>query len=89
MLRWQAAASQQRSASPVRANPNADFNMADLERLDKMMVVVALLGMIVNVVQVFAISNHAWLKATAMADGQPFTAHLSLASARFGEGTSR
>ena len=62
-----AAASQQRSASPVRANPNADFNMADLERLDKMMVVVALLGMIVNVVQVFAISNHAWLKATAMA----------------------
>ena len=62
--------------------------MADLERLDKMMVVVALLGLIVNVVQVFAISNHAWLKATAMANGQPFTAHLSLASARFGEGAS-
>jgi len=62
--------------------------MADLDRLDKMMVVVALLGLIVNVVQVFAISNHAWLKATAMANGQPFTAHLSLASARFGEGTA-
>lgn len=62
--------------------------MSDLDRLDKMMVVVALLGMIVNVVQVFAISNHAWLKATAMADGQPFTAHLSLASARFGDGVA-
>ena len=49
-------------------------------------VVVAFLGLIVNVVQVTAISNHAWLKATALSDGQAFTAHLSLASARFGDG---
>jgi len=71
---------------PNRGNPNAEFDMSQLDRLDKMMVVVACLGLIVNVVQVTAISNHAWLKATALSDGQAFTAHLSLASARFGDG---
>jgi len=50
-------------------------------------VLVAFLGLIVNVVQVVAISNHAWLKATALSAGQPFTAHLSLTSVQFGNAT--
>ena len=65
----------------------ADISIQDLERLDKTMVLVAFLGLIINVVQVVAISNHSWLKATALSNGQPFTAHLSLASVQFGNDT--
>ena len=61
--------------------------MEQLDRLDKVLVVVAALGFIINVVQIIAISNHAWLKATALADGQPFDAYLSLASVKFGNVT--
>lgn len=56
----------------------------ELEKLDKMMLVVAAVGMVVNITQLFAINNHAWIKATALHDGQPFTAHLSLDSVNFG-----
>jgi len=56
----------------------------ELEKLDKMMLVVAAVGMVVNVTQLFAMNNHAWIKATALHDGQPFTAHLSLDSVNFG-----
>ena len=76
-----------RSQSPLRANPDEEFDMSQLERLDKMMVVVSLLGLVINVVQITAISNHAWLSATAISDGQPFNAYLSLGSATFGNAT--
>ena len=51
------------------------------------MLVVAALGMVTNVVQVYAISNHAWLRATALSNGQPFNSYLSLGSAMFGTPT--
>lgn len=73
---------------PNRGNPNEEFSMEHLDRLDKMMLVVSVLGLIINVVQIVAISNHAWLKATAMSDGQPFTSYLSLGSAKFGNATN-
>jgi len=76
------SAGQTRSPSII-----ADIKLEDLERLDKTMVLVAFLGLIINVVQVVAISNHSWLKATALSNGQPFTAHLSLASVQFGNDT--
>jgi len=66
----------------------AAFTTRDLEKLDKRMVLVAAIGLVVNVVQMVAISNHAWLKATALANGQPFTAHLSLQSVQFGNATA-
>jgi hypothetical protein len=68
-----------------RGNPRAEFSVQDLDRLDKVLVIVAAIGLIVNIVQMAAMSNHAWLRATALNDGQPFTAHLSLSSAKFGE----
>ena len=46
----------------------------DLDRLDKVMVLVAFLGIVVNCVQLIAISNHAWVQGTALKDGQPLTA---------------
>ena len=58
--------------------------MDQLDKLDKMMLVVSVLGLVINVVQIYAISNHSWLEATALADGQPFNAYLSLGSATFG-----
>ena len=49
-------------------------NLEDLDKLDKIMLVVSAVGIIVNLVQVVAITNHSWVKATALKDGQPFTA---------------
>jgi len=59
--------------------------MDQLDKLDKMMLLVSALGLIINVVQIYAISNHHWLQATAMHDGQPFNAYLSLGSVTFGD----
>jgi hypothetical protein len=73
-----------------RAHPrmsHADFRPEDIDRLDKMMLIVAAIGLATNLVQIVGISNHAWLKATAMSNGQPFTAYLSLGSAKFGNST--
>ena len=76
-----------RRGSVERADPNAEFSIEQLDRLDKFMLVVAALGMVTNVVQVYAISNHAWLRATALSNGQPFNSYLSLGSAMFGTPT--
>jgi len=48
------------------------------------MVLVAFIGVVVNLVQLVAISNHAWVQGTALKDGQPFTAYLALDSVTFG-----
>lgn len=65
-------------------SPLAGLEQVDLERLDKVMVVVVFIGIIVNLVQLVAISNHAWVQGTALKDGQPYTAYLALDSVTFG-----
>lgn len=70
-----------------RADPNGEFDLTQLDKLDKMMLVVSCLGLVINVVQIVAISNQAWLVGTALYDGQPFTSYLSLGSATFGNAT--
>jgi hypothetical protein len=50
------------------------LDMEHLEKLDKMMLVVAFIGVFVNLAQLSALGNHAWVKATALSGGQPFTA---------------
>ena len=84
---YKAPVARSQTASPLRADPNAEFSMDQLDRLDKVMLVVSVLGLVINVVQINAISNHAWLRATAMADGQPFHSYLSLGSVTFGNAT--
>jgi len=73
---------------PYRGDSSESFSLEQLDRLDKVMVVVAAFGLIVNVMQMVAMSKDAWLKATALADGQPFTAHLSLGAVTFGDDDS-
>jgi len=71
-------------SGPANSSSPLGISMDELEKLDKMMVVVAAIGMVVNITQLFAINNHAWIKATALHEGQPFTAFLSLDGVRFG-----
>jgi len=66
------------------ATPGSPLGDIDLDRLDKVFVAVALLGVILNLIQLVAISNHAWVQGTALKDGQPFTAYLALDSVTFG-----
>jgi hypothetical protein len=56
----------------------------DLQKLSKVPLIVAVLGLVINIMLLAAMSNFAWLKATALADGQPFTAYLSLTAVQFG-----
>jgi len=70
-----------------RADPNEEFDISQLDKLDKMMLVVSAVGLIINVLQIAAISNQAWLVGTSLYDGQPFTTYLSLGTATFGNST--
>lgn len=56
----------------------------DLTKLNKIPLICAIVGLIVNLALLLAMGNHAWIKATALSDGQPFTAYLSLTSVQFG-----
>jgi len=56
----------------------------DLNKLNKVPLLVALVGLLINIMLLAAMGNFAWLKATALADGQPFTAYLSLTDVQFG-----
>ena len=78
------AGSPKKQPGSLKRTPTQSLNIEDLDKLDKVMLLVAALGIIVNLTQVVAISNHAWVKATALADGQPFTAFLALDSVTFG-----
>ena len=61
-----------------------NIDPADLDKLNRVPSIVSLVGVLVNLLLLAAISNNAWLEGTAMADGQPFHVHLSLGSAIFG-----
>ena len=56
----------------------------ELEKLNKVPLLVSFVGLIVNITLLAAMSNFAWLKATALSNGQPFTAYVSLGSVQFG-----
>jgi hypothetical protein len=56
----------------------------DLQKLNKIPLLVSFVGLIVNLSLLLAMSNSGWIQATALSDGQPFTAFLSLGSAKFG-----
>jgi len=56
----------------------------DLTKLNKVPLVCAFAGLVVNLSMLLAMGNHAWVKATALSSGQPFTAYLSLTSVQFG-----
>ena len=76
-------------ATPARAAsmiglPEGTLDDMNFERLDRVFLVVALLGVLINLIQLVAISNHAWVQGTALKDGQPFTAYLALDSVTFG-----
>jgi len=56
----------------------------DIAKLNKVPLVVAVAGFVINIVLMLAMGNYAWLKATALSAGQPFTAYLSLTDVKFG-----
>jgi len=56
----------------------------DLAKLSGIPMLCALVALLVNVALLLAMGNNAWLKATALSAGQPFTAYLSLLSVKFG-----
>lgn len=56
----------------------------DLTKLNKIPLICAVVSLIINLALLLAMGNHAWIKATALKDGQPFTAYLSLTSVQFG-----
>lgn len=49
-----------------------------------MPLICAVAGLFINVTLLAAMANFAWLKATALSGGQPFTAYLSLTAVQFG-----
>lgn len=61
-----------------------NIDPSDLQKLNKVPLIVACVGVLVNLLLLAAISNNAWLEGTALAKGQPFQAHLSLGSVIFG-----
>lgn len=56
----------------------------DIAKLNKVPLVVAVSAFVINIVLMLAMGNYAWLKATALSAGQPFTAYLSLTDVKFG-----
>jgi len=60
----------------------------DLATLKQVPFYVTLVGLFINILMLAAMGNFAWLKATALSDGQPFTAYLSLTGVQFGTPTS-
>lgn len=56
----------------------------DLSKLSGVPLVCAFVALFVNITLLAAMSNYAWMKATALSAGQPFTAYLSLLSVKFG-----
>ena len=61
-----------------------NIDPSDLSKLSKVPLIVAIIGVLVNLLLLSAITNNAWLEGVALADGQPFQVHLSLGSAIFG-----
>ena len=59
----------------------------ELSKLNKIPLLCSFVGLAVNITLLLAMSNYAWIKATALANGQPFTAYLSLGSVKFGSPT--
>ena len=59
-----------RSSPQSRGTPSPQRrNVAiPLENLDKVMLLTTAIGVIVNLAQIVAISNHSWVKATALYD---------------------
>ena len=56
----------------------------DLTKLNGIPLLCSIVGLVVNLSLLLAMGNHAWVKATALSNGQPFTAYLSLTSVQFG-----
>ena len=69
---------------PGNFSPLDGISMEELEKLDKMMLVVAGFGILINVVQFIASNSHAWASTSALRGGQLFTAFLSLDTVQFG-----
>lgn len=80
--RYSFANSPQGAGSP--GSPLSGVTMEDLEKLDKMMLVVAAIGMFINLTQLIVSNSHAWATTSALHDGQLFSAHLSLDTVQFG-----
>lgn len=77
-------------AMALRNEALAKMNLKpeDLDKLDRIPAIVAGVGLFVNLLLLIAMTNHAWMRGTAMSNGQPFTAYLALGSAEFGPTTS-
>ena len=60
------------------------ISQADLDKLNSVPLIVAFVGLLVNLLLLASMANFAWLKATALNRGQPFTAYLSLTNVQFG-----
>ena len=56
----------------------------DLQKLSAIPMICSAVALLVNITLLLAMSNYAWIKATALSGGQPFTAYLSLTSVKFG-----
>lgn len=67
-----------------KALRNAGVKPEDLAKLSGVPMVCSFVALFVNILLMMAMGSHAWLKATALNAGQPFTAYLSLLSVQFG-----
>ena len=56
----------------------------DLTKLSGVPMLCAVVALVVNIALLLAMSNSAWVKATALSAGQPFNAYVSLLSVKFG-----
>ena len=56
----------------------------DLSKLSGIPMLCSAVALFVNLTLALAMGNYAWVKATALSAGQPFTAYLSLLSVKFG-----
>jgi len=56
----------------------------DLSKLNRVPLIVCVVSLFINILLLAAMGKNAWLKATALKDGQPFTAYLSLTGVQFG-----
>ena len=61
-----------------------NIDPADLDKLTRVPLVASMVGLLVTLLLLAALSNNAWLEGTALAGGQPYHAHLSLGTAIFG-----
>lgn len=57
----------------------------DLEHLNKVPLLTSIVGLVVNIVLLMSMGSYAWMHGTALQEGQPFKAQISLLSAKFGD----